>query len=224
MDMKNVNEYWRNIPAPARKLKLHRGFVGGLWDEIGPLQLEFMVEQGLKPTSKLLDVGCGALRGGVNFARYLDDGNYYGIDINKSLLKAGRQELREAGLENKQVHLERTDNFDATSFGIQFDFGVSVSLITHLFANQIIYCFMQMRRVMHEHSAFYFSFFEVPEIPISDTYVQPLSQGETHFLKDPFHYTRDQIEYCARAAGLTPRYVGNWKHPRDQQMVELRLA
>jgi cyclopropane fatty-acyl-phospholipid synthase-like methyltransferase len=193
--------------------------VGGQWDEIGRLQFDFMTSKGLTPASKLLDVGCGALRGGVHFVPYLDDGNYYGIDINKSLLKAGEQELRKAGL-RKRIHLQRTDCFDAAGFGVRFDYGIAVSLITHLCANQIIYCFLQMRRVMHEGSRFYFTFFEVPELPIPDKY----SQGRvvTHFLSDPFHYTRDQIEYCARASGLAPHYIGEWGHPRNQQMLELR--
>jgi cyclopropane fatty-acyl-phospholipid synthase-like methyltransferase len=224
MDLKKTNTYWLELPTLAVKLKMHRHLVGGHWDEIGRLQFDFMISRGLTPASKLLDVGCGALRGGVHFVRHLDDGNYYGIDINKSLLKAGKQELRESGLGGKQVHLQRTDQFDATGFGVQFDFGISVSLITHLCANQIIYCFLQMRRVMHERSSFYFSFFEVPELPVSDAYSQPRSGVVTHFLSDPFHYTRDQIEYCARSAGLKPYYVGDWKHPRDQQMLELRLS
>jgi len=224
MDLKKINPYWRGLTASEVKRKKHRDFVGGLWDEIGRLQFDFMISRGLTPASKLLDVGCGALRGGVHFVRYLDDGNYYGIDINKSLLKAGEQELRESGLGGKRVHLQQTDQFDATGFGVQFDFGIAVSLITHLCANQIIYCFLQMRRVMHERSSFYFSFFEVPELPISDAYSQPQGEIVTHFLSDPFHYTRDQIEYCALSAGLKPYYIGDWKHPRNQQMLELRLS
>ncbi len=222
MDLKKINQYSRNLTPIERKLKVHRLFVGGEWDKIGRLQFDFMISKGLTPASTLLDIGCGALRGGVHFVRYLDDGNYYGIDINKSLLKAGEQELRSSGLGGKQVHLQRTDQFDAAGFGVRFDFGISVSLITHLCANQIIYCFLQMRRVMHEGSRFYFTFFEVPELPIPDAY----SQGRvvTHFLSDPFHYTRDQIEYCARSAGLVPHYIGEWGHPRNQQMLELRLT
>ena len=221
VDLTKINEYDRELGPLSRKLKLHRLMVGGSWDEIGSLQFDFMVSQGLSPASTLLDVGCGALRGGVHFVRYLDDGNYYGIDINKSLLKAGRQELRSAGLD-KQVHLHRTDQFDAAEFNVQFDFGVSVSLLTHVTANQIIYCFMQMRRVMHPESRFYFTFFEVPELPIPDTFAR--DSFATHFLSDPFHYTRDQMEYFARSAGLEPRYIGDWHHPKDQQMLELRLA
>src|ERR1700744_4177150 len=223
MGVKKINSYGRELSALELKLKRHRTFVGGFWDEIGRLQLDFMISRGLTPGSKLLDVGCGALRGGVHFVRHLDDGNYYGIDINKSLLKAGNQELRESGLGERQVQLHRTDDFDATGFGVRFDFGIAVSLITHLHANQIIYCFMQMQRVMHEQSAFYFSFFEVPELPIPDAYSQPRGEIITHFMSDPFHYTRDQIEYCSRSAGLVPCYVGDWEHPRNQQMLELRL-
>lgn len=223
MDLKKINAYGRELNGLEVKLKKHRGMVGGLWDEVGQLQFDFMISRGLTPESTLLDVGCGALRGGVHFVRYLDSGHYYGIDINKSLLKAGRQELRESGLGDKQVHLDRTDQFDASKFDVQFDFGISVSLLTHLCANQIIYCFVQARRVMHERSAFYFTFFEVPELPVPDEYSQPRGEIVTHFLSDPFHYTRDQIEYFARSAGLEPRYVGDWKHPRNQQMLQVKL-
>ena len=223
MDFKKIGYSRNNLTPLERKLKIHRLAVGGQWDEIGQLQFDFMVSQGLTPASTLLDVGCGALRGGVHFVRHLDDGNYYGIDINKSLLKAGEQELRSAGL-SKRVHLQRTDCFDATGFGIRFDYGISVSVITHLGANHIIYCFLQMRRVMHEDSRFYFTFFEVPELPIPDAYAQPRGGITTRFLADPFHYTLDQIEYCARSVGLAPRYIGDWGHPRNQQMLELRLS
>lgn len=221
-DPRSVNHYWRQLPRLAVKLNRHRSFVGGLWDEVGELQSDFMISKGLTPDSTLLDVGCGALRGGVHFARYLADGNYHGIDINRSLLEAGIYELRKAGLDNDAVHLHCTDDFDATSFGIKFDFGISVSLITHLSANQIIYCFAQMRRVMHEHSRFYFTFFEVPNIVIPDSFQQPRGGVTTHFMSDPFHYTHEQIEFCARSAGLHPTIVGDWGHPRNQQMLELR--
>jgi SAM-dependent methyltransferase len=221
VDLTRINQYHRDLGPFQRRMKIHRLMVGGRWDEIGRLQFDFMTSQGLLPSSTLLDVGCGALRGGLHFVRYLDDGNYHGIDINKSLLKAGEQELRSAGL-NKQVHLHRTDEFDASGFDVQFDFAISVSLLTHVSANQVIYCFMQMRRVMHEASRFYFTFYEVPELPIPDTYPREGNLA-THFLSDPFHYTRDQIEYFARSAGLAPHYIGDWGHPSGQQMLELRL-
>ena len=58
--------------------------------------------QGLAPTSKLLDVGCGALRAGILLAKYLQPGGYYGIDVNESVIRAALiHELPLAGLEDR---------------------------------------------------------------------------------------------------------------------------
>jgi len=67
----------------------HRSFIGGMWNEIGTLQFEYLKSKGLKPAHKLLDVGCGSLRGGVHFVSYLNSHNYYGFDLNASLIEAG---------------------------------------------------------------------------------------------------------------------------------------
>src|SRR3954453_12915254 len=77
----------------------HREVGGGEWETIGRLQFEFLQREGLEPRHHLLDVGCGSLRGGVHFVRYLDPQHYFGIDMNESLLTAGYEiELANAGL------------------------------------------------------------------------------------------------------------------------------
>jgi hypothetical protein len=79
----------------------HRDVIGGLWDQLGQLQFDYMIREGLKPHHKLLDIGCGSLRGGIHFIRYLDAGNYIGTDPNMSLLDAGYEiELGSSGLKN----------------------------------------------------------------------------------------------------------------------------
>ena len=80
----------------------HRQMVGGLWDEMGQLQFDFLVRQGLSPEHRLLDIACGCLRGGVHFVRYLQPGNYYGVDVNAPLLERGRYELASAGIAELQ--------------------------------------------------------------------------------------------------------------------------
>lgn len=112
--------------------------------------------------------------------------------------------------------------FDATNFGVRFDYGVSVSLLTHLCANQIMFCFAQMRRVMHSDSRFFFTFFEAPELVIPDEW-QQLPGLVTHHLADPFHYTREHMEFFARAGGLQSHYIGDAGHPCNQKMIELTL-
>jgi len=44
---------------------------------MGILQYEFLLHAGLKCEDKLLDIGCGSLRAGNYFIRYLNDGKPY---------------------------------------------------------------------------------------------------------------------------------------------------
>jgi hypothetical protein len=67
----------------------HRESVGGLWDEIGRLQFDFLLRQGLRPHDVLLDVGCGSLRGGVHLIRYLEPRHYLEIDKRIELIIYG---------------------------------------------------------------------------------------------------------------------------------------
>src|ERR1035438_2924105 len=70
----------------------YRAFVGGagpMWDSIGALQFEFLKSRGLLPDHRFMDVGCGALRGGSHFIRYLDPGCYHGIDKHIELIIYG---------------------------------------------------------------------------------------------------------------------------------------
>jgi len=67
----NIYDY--RFDANAVSEGLHRSAIGGRWGELGAMQLTFMQRQGLKPEHDLLDLGCGCLRGGVHFVRYLED-------------------------------------------------------------------------------------------------------------------------------------------------------
>jgi len=62
--MKGVNSYSKQLTSEEISNEVHRNFVGGMWDEIGDLQFGFMVKNGLRMNSNLLDIGCGCLRGG----------------------------------------------------------------------------------------------------------------------------------------------------------------
>ena len=64
--------YERDKVARAIASNQHREFIGGMCDEIGPLQIQFLERNGLTPHSTLLDIGCGSLRLGVHAAEYLN--------------------------------------------------------------------------------------------------------------------------------------------------------
>ena len=217
--MQHFNSYWKQLTRKEIAAGKHREFIGGLWEDLGQLQFEFMKSAGLLPEHKLLDVGCGALRGGVHFIRYLDAGHYYGVDMNASLIEAGKQELHMAGLENRSPHLLVNDKFQASIFGTEFEFALALSLFTHLYTNHIIRCLVETRQVLQAGGRFYATFFEAP----TGAHLEPITHqpGDiiTNYDSDPFHYSLDEIRAMAEIARMNVEYIGDWGHPRNQKML-----
>jgi SAM-dependent methyltransferase len=214
------NPYGRQLTELEVHSGEHRNFVGGMWTEIGALQFEFLKHQGLKPGHRLLDIGCGCLRGGVHFVPYLDKDGYHGVDINASLIAAGMKELRAnpANLD-KRPDLRVTDRFDLAQFGVQFDFALAHSVFTHLHANHIGRCLVEARRVLRPQGKFFATFFMAP----TPLHLEPILHhpGEivTHLDRDAYHYSFVEMEMLARFAGLSATLIGEWGHPRDQRML-----
>ena len=212
--------YGRELTDEEIAHKAHRDFVGGYWEAIGGLQFEFLRDQGLRPGDRLLDVGCGALRGGVYFIRYLDRGGYYGIDMNASLIRAGREvELAEAGLAARPVHLLVNERFEFERFGTTFRFAIAQSLFTHLALNAIERCLVKIAGVLEPGGRFFATYFEAP----TPHHLEPLEhEGGTITQPDadPFHYHPSTFEFLIRGLPLSVRNLGPWNHPRSQHMLE----
>ncbi len=203
-----------------------RNAVGGLWDEVGRLQLDFLVTHGLLPSHNLVDVGCGSLRGGVHFIRYLDDGHYHGIDSQAWLLDAGvSRELPLYGLSSRTVRLLCRDDFDLTGFGTVFDFAIAQSVFTHLPWNGIFQCLYQVERALAPQGRFFATFFEAPPGAVT---AEPRTHTPggivTYLERDPFHYSFDILEDLAHRVGLRAVYHGGWEHPRGQRMAIFQRA
>ena len=94
----------------------HREYVGGLWDEMGQLQFDFLLAQGLMPSDVLLDIGCGSLRGGIHFIRYLEPGNYLGVEKEAELLRRGVEvELGTETFRTRRPDLVTSDNLSSSA-------------------------------------------------------------------------------------------------------------
>lgn len=201
----------------------YRDAVGGMWEEIGKLQFDFLVEQGLRPEHYLLDVGCGSLRGGIHFIQYLEPGHYFGIDISKELLDAGRVELKTNGLTHKNPTLVQMDNFGFQSLKQEFGYALAQSVFTHLPLNSIIRCIMNIARILVQGGRFYATFFENPPgksnlEPVMRSRVDGLNFA-TCFDRDPYHYDFETFKWICEGTNLRVKYLGKWNHPADQRMM-----
>ncbi|MEL6494876.1 MAG: class I SAM-dependent methyltransferase [Cyanobacteria bacterium J06623_7] len=197
----------------------HRGFIGGKWEEIGQLQYDFMRSQGLQPQHKLLDIGCGCLRGGIHFIDYLESGNYYGLDVNASLIKAAWHEVKVAKLNAKNPQLLVSDRFEIDKFATKFDYMLSISVFTHLPMNIIIRCLSEVSKNLTPEGKYYSTCFIAP----TSAYTKTIKQAEevlSQYDRDPFHYSLEEITFMAKVANLQVRLVEEWHHPRNQQMLE----
>lgn len=188
--------------------------IGGMWEEIGALQLDFLRREGLTPQDRLLDLGCGTLRGGRHFIGYLDAGKYTGIDISPACIDAARALVRDEGLEakNPALILNKSRKLEFAEFaGASFDYILAQSVLTHLPAEIIAECFDHVGRVMHPASKFYFTYWSAEE---------PSQIG----VKD-FAYPWRFFEGLAAVSGFEAQELSaSYPHPRGQKMGMVRKA
>jgi SAM-dependent methyltransferase len=200
--------------AKRIRKKGHRDYVGGGWEELGRIQFDFMVAQGLEPHHVLVDVACGSLRAGVHFIPYLDVGNYLGIDKEALLIERGIElELGADVAAEKKPELVVSDAFEFDRFSKKPDFGIANSLFTHLRPDHIELCLRNLRAV--GGCRFFTSFKEV-ERPVRNPWRSADYRG--------FSYTRRQMEEMGERTGWSPHYIGDWGHRRRAMMIEYRPA
>ena len=202
----------------------HRNAVGGMWGEMGALQLEALTSLGLTPTHSVLDVGCGSLRLGRKLVRFLDEGQYYGTDLNTSLLEAGYEKELDAFLQARlpRENLRQHDVTETVPFDRTFDYLVAFSLFTHLTEAQSTAALQSISRCMHEASCLMATYFVTEQDP-----QQPHVHGSgitTYFDQDPFHVTTGTLEEMASAAGLVANPVDQIVHPRGQKLFAFRSS
>jgi cyclopropane fatty-acyl-phospholipid synthase-like methyltransferase len=185
--------------------------VGGMWEEIGKLQLDFLVAQGLLPAHKFLDIGCGTLRGGRHLIRYLDAANYTGMDISRKAIEYGKGLIRTEGLSAKRpmLHLSKNKDLKFEELkGKAFDYLLAQSVFTHLMPEHIEECFQHVGTIMATGCRFFFTFIQALEF----------MQGG---VKD-FMYTASFFDSLAEKYGFNlVDFSIEYGHPRGQKMVRI---
>jgi SAM-dependent methyltransferase len=211
---------------PPRRSE-HRVEVGGLWDEMGRLQLDFLVAHGLRPEQHLLDIGCGSLRAGVKLIPYLEPGHYWGVDHNEALLQAGwEMELGPLGLQSRQPRqqLVALSDFQFERLSRRFDVAIAQSVFTHMPFNRIRRCLVRLAPQMNAGGRFYATFFEVAASSECEAPVVHQPGGITTFSdRDPYHYRLRDFEYAIEELPWRIQYIGEWGHPRDQRMLSFEF-
>ena len=118
--------------VPHSKHRHHMVGPIDLWEHKRIFQIQFLRLMGLDPSHRLLDLGCGTLRGGIPLIAHLHEGHYTGIEVRSQLISEAKKELHEEGLSHKKPLLLCCDNLDQVHLHHKFDVIWSFSVLIHM--------------------------------------------------------------------------------------------
>lgn len=183
----------------ARRIETtgYRAAIGGgeNWDAHGDLQRDFLKSRGLKPSHRLLDIGCGTGRLARKVVPYLDRGNYHGVDIAEAAVIAATELSLEERWGERQPTFHIGEIPPPTDVGT-FDFLWSFSVFIHLPQSIMESVMGRAAAVMHPGSQFFWAY-----VPEARAWRSGVKQ---------FRHTLADYRQSAEGAGLTFEDVPDW--------------
>ena len=183
------------------------------WLALGQLQFDYLREHGLKPSDRMLEIGCGNLRAGRLFIDYLEAGHYYGIDISPDILLAAQETLSSYGLQDKLPYLAPVRDLRFAFLpDSSFDVVHAHSVFSHSPIDVIEECFAHVGRVLAPDGFFDFTF--------------DRTEGEEHHvLREDFYYRTATLVDLAQRHGLLARFMSDWEElPHGQSKIRITHA
>ncbi|MGH7539625.1 MAG: class I SAM-dependent methyltransferase [Gemmatimonadota bacterium] len=178
------------------------------WLATGQLQFDYLVAHGLRPEHRILEIGCGNLRTGWRLIDYLDEGNYFGIDISPDVLIAAQGVLERFRLQSKLPHLTLVQDLRLSWLpDDSFDAIHAHSVFTHTPEEIVLECLANVGRVLKPDAFFDLTFFEAERYASS--------------LQEDFFYPRAAILGMAESQGLVAEVMEDWDYPQSKVRVTL---
>lgn len=173
------------------------------WRRLGELQRRYLVDNGLRPHHRLLDVGCGNLRAGLLIIDYLDRANYVGVDLSPEVITDGQRRIAAASLAHKRPYIYLTDGTDLTFLPDRyFDVMHAHSVFSHVPSEVIEGYISESHRLLAPGGWFDFTFLE----------------GDSHgnFLREDFFYTASEMLALVEKYGGVAIRMQDWQHPQTK--------
>jgi hypothetical protein len=121
------------------------------WWQAGEFRFTKMIKAfAIAPHHRVIDYGCGSLRLGGHFMRYLERGNYFGLDVAGDLIAMGRELIGPEIVADRAPHLaliEEPALEAAEAFGASFLFSEAVDY--HVVPDELDYYYRTLLRLVH---------------------------------------------------------------------------
>ncbi|WP_435333058.1 class I SAM-dependent methyltransferase [Haloarchaeobius sp. TZWWS8] len=161
----------------------------------------------VKPDDRVLDVGCGIFRAGLPLLEFLDEGKYYGCDISERALEAGRERLKNNGVNPARAG-RIWQNEDLRFQDVpEIDIVWSQSVVTHLPREQAREFFSSLDQLLSDDGEAWISYY----------------RGEVHkpkFQTVNFRYTVEELNEMAGSRTVVD--VDPMDHPNGLDLLVVR--
>ncbi|MEU0518614.1 class I SAM-dependent methyltransferase [Streptosporangium sp. NPDC006007] len=175
------------------------------WLRIGRMQFDYLLDHGVTPRDRVLDIGCGNLRLGWRLIDYLEPGHYHGIDISPEILLAAAHTLTQHGLQSKVPHLSLVKDLTfATLPDAHFTVVHAHSVFSHSPLEVVDECLRHVGRILHPDGFFDFTF-------------DRTEKAEHHVLREDFYYRTETLTDLASRYGLKARFMDDWEQSTHKQ-------
>lgn len=169
-----------------------------------------LIEQGLTPDSRLLDIGCGTGQMAMALADYLSDrGAYYGTDIGREAVEYCRQHFRRP---NFVFAAGEMTSVPFTSADGPFDMAIFFSVFTHTFVDESALLLAEASRLLGPSGVV------IADVIVSDF----VARGAGHrgqMWVNRYHFFR-----LAEAIGFQVKVLGTFPWGQDAERLMLRLS
>jgi SAM-dependent methyltransferase len=196
------------------------GFTGGPIDRFGLVGRQTFMSlkaAGARSSSRVLDVGCGALRLGYWLVRFLEPDCYCGLDPNPKYVQAGlKHAIGEKLAMLKRPRFDHNMEFDFSVFGVKFDYVIARSIFSHTSPEQVCKVLESFRDNASDTGVMLVSYRPLKKDEQGEKVVDVNKFGEWSWRR----YGKLYLKQLAQERGL---FAGNFGKPFNGQ-VWLRVS
>jgi SAM-dependent methyltransferase len=194
---------------------------------VGENTVEWLISEGLQPTHRVLEVGCGIGRMAIPLMRHLDGrGSYAGLEIDQDKVRycvatvgsvASHFQFRHADVFSKYYNPSGATRGRDYAFPYDdnfFDFVFLTSVFTHMLPEDMEHYVSEISRVMAP-GAICISSFWLTRSRLGPPYHRYSEVSEIYDLEEPEHgvvYVEEYVRECLDHRGLRIRRV--WRGSR----------
>lgn len=133
-----------------------------IFDRSGVIHLQFLIDNGLSSSSKVVDYGCGSLRVGRKLIEYLESNHYFGFDITDRYFLDGLAGIEPELIKDKnpQFFIISVETLREVGARNSIDIIVSTGVLIHVPKNELRMFFERIISLMDEQTKAYIYFQE----------------------------------------------------------------